>query len=52
MARLGVPRLVIKKILNHSDGGVTAVYDRYSYDDEKLDALTGWNNLIIVFRNP
>jgi hypothetical protein len=35
MAGMGIPRLVIAKILNHVEPGVTAVYDRHSYDNEK-----------------
>lgn len=41
-AGLGVDRLVIKKILNHVDGDITAVYDRHSYDSEKQKALNKW----------
>jgi len=42
MASIGVPRLVLAKILNHVERGVTAVYDRYSYDREKREALETW----------
>ncbi|MBP2302493.1 tyrosine-type recombinase/integrase [Azospirillum picis] len=42
MARLGVPRLVISKIENHAEGGVTKLYDRYAYEAEKRDALDRW----------
>lgn len=42
MAGLGVQRTVIKKILNHADPDITAVYDRYSYDVEKRAALDTW----------
>jgi integrase len=42
MAGMGVPRLVIGKILNHVESGVTRVYDRHSYDREKQEALTAW----------
>lgn len=42
MTALGIPRLVVAKILNHSDKGVTSIYDRHSYDTEKLDALKLW----------
>jgi integrase len=38
----GVPRLVVSKILNHVETGVTAVYDRHSYDPEKRPALDFW----------
>lgn len=42
MTSMGFPRLVIAKILNHADTGVTAVYDRSSYDIEKRQALAAW----------
>jgi hypothetical protein len=43
---LGVPRLVVSKILNHAESGVTAVYDRATYDPEKRDALESWGRLV------
>lgn len=39
MGSLGVTRFVIGKVLNHSDGSVTAIYDHHSYDKEKQQAL-------------
>jgi integrase len=42
MARLGVDRLVIGKVLNHAEGGVTKRYDRHRYDAEKRAALDRW----------
>ena len=42
MASAGVPRLVIGKVLNHVERGITAVYDRHTYDPEKLAALGKW----------
>ena len=42
MASAGVQRLVISKVLNHVERGVTAVYDRHSYDAEKQTALETW----------
>jgi integrase len=42
MARLGVDRLVISKVLNHAEGGVTQRYDRHRYDVEKRAALDRW----------
>lgn len=43
MASMGVSRLVISRILNHSERGVTAIYDRHSYDNEKRTALEAWD---------
>ena len=42
MTGSGTPRLVVSKILNHVEQGVTAVYDRHSYDAEKRRALNAW----------
>jgi integrase len=45
MARLGVPVHVTEAVLNHQSGtisGVTAVYNRYDYQDEKAKALDAW----------
>jgi integrase len=42
MTSIGISRLVVSKILNHAEPGVTAVYDRHSYDAEKRAALAAW----------
>lgn len=39
---LGISRLTVQKVLNHVEPGVTAVYDRHSYDGEKRAALDAW----------
>ncbi len=59
MARLGIPSHVRSLVLNHSprSRGVTdAVYNRYAYDKEKLEALTVWEaelaKLIVPDRRP
>ena len=39
MTGMGISRLTVKKILNHAERDVTAVYDRHSYDPEKRAAL-------------
>jgi len=43
MTSMGIARLVVSKILNHAESGVTAVYDRHSYDNEKRQALNAWS---------
>ena len=43
LARLGVDRFTLARILNHADREVTAIYDRYSYDAEKRRALRKWD---------
>jgi integrase len=42
MTGMGIPRLTVKKILNHVERDITAVYDRHSYDAEKQEALEAW----------
>jgi integrase len=42
MTGMGIARLTVSKILNHVESGVTAVYDRHSYDHEKREALEQW----------
>jgi len=46
MTSLGISRLVVGKILNHVERGVTAVYDRYSYDREKRAAVDLWTGAL------
>jgi integrase len=42
LARIGVDRQTVEKILNHSDGTVTAVCDRFDRLDERRKALDTW----------
>ena len=48
MASLGVSPFIVSLVLNHVSvrrGTVTGrVYDQYTYDNEKREALTKWNN--------
>jgi integrase len=51
MARIKVSPHVIEKILNHKTGiisGVAAVYNRYSYEEEKREALENWARAIVA----
>jgi hypothetical protein len=48
MTGMGIPRLVVGKILNHVEPGVTKVYDRHSYDKEKREALESWGKRLMV----
>ena len=55
MARLGIPLHVRSLVLNHSprSRGVTeAVYNRYAYDKEKLEALTAWEREVSRLVSP
>jgi integrase len=40
MGRLKVPRFIIDRVLNHTDASVGGVYDRFTYTEERLDAVT------------
>lgn len=43
MTALGIERLHVSKVLNHTDDGVTGkVYDQHDYYPEKMRALTVW----------
>lgn len=42
LARLGCPRVVQDRILNHVDNSVAAIYDRHSYDGEARAWLQKW----------
>src|SRR5712692_3077849 len=44
MGSLGVNRFTLSKVLNHSDKTVTAVYDRHTYDVEKIQAWEKWSD--------
>ncbi|MBM4345178.1 MAG: tyrosine-type recombinase/integrase [Deltaproteobacteria bacterium] len=50
MTGMGFSRLVVSKILNHVERGVTAVYDRHSYDREKREALEAWGRRVAELR--
>jgi integrase len=47
MTSIGISRRVVSKILNHAEPGVTAVYDRHSYDFEKRAALIAWSERLL-----
>ena len=44
MRSLGIDRLTVSKVLNHAEGGITQIYDRYAADPEKRRALQAWSN--------
>lgn len=50
VARLRHPPHVVEAVLNHTSGavsGVAAVYNRYSYLEEKTHALEAWGRFVI-----
>jgi integrase len=44
---LGIDRLVVSKLLNHAEGGVTKIYDRYTADPEQAAAMERWANRLL-----
>jgi integrase len=48
---MGIPRLTVSKLLNHVESGITAVYDRHGYDDEKRMALDAWSRKLEAIIN-
>jgi integrase len=44
----GIPRFTVGRILNHAEPGVTEIYDRYSYDKEKKEALEAWSKRLML----
>jgi len=52
MCGMGIPRLVVSKILNHVDNSITAIYDRHSYDTEKKNALEAWSKKLTQIISP
>ena len=44
MRSIGIDRLTVSKILNHSESGITRIYDRYAADPEKAAAMERWAN--------
>ncbi len=54
MTGISIPRLVVSKLLNHVEQGITSVYDRHSYDAEKRAALLKWEHQLreVLERKP
>jgi integrase len=46
MSKQGLGKDVRSRILNHKDLSVDAIYDRYSYFEEKAEALHGWHGFL------
>jgi integrase len=53
MASAGIAVSTISRVLNHAEGGVTKIYNRYSYGQEKRHALETWaRKLEGIIRKP
>jgi integrase len=52
MARLGVSRFVIGRVLNHSDRSVTGIDDRHAYLQEKRHGLAVWAGYLESLTRP
>jgi integrase len=42
LGKVGTPRFIIGRVLNHADNSVTGIYDRHEYLAEKREALERW----------
>lgn len=53
LAKLGCPRVVQDRILNHVDSSVSAIYDQHRYDAEARDWLQKWADYLeaLTMRN-
>jgi integrase len=51
LGKLGVPRLVVSKVLNHATSDVTSVYDQHDYEPEKRAALDRWTTHLLGIVN-
>jgi integrase len=52
MARLGVTRFIVARVLAHTDGEITGTYDRYEYLVEKRAALERWAAHVVGLLQP
>ena len=46
LGRLGVDLLIAERCLNHSLGGLVAIYDQHDYLDERRQALEKWSAVL------
>lgn len=54
MAKLGVPIHITERLMNHSSGaisGVAAIYNRYDYADEMMQAVKSYENELKIILN-
>ncbi len=51
MAEIGVTRFVIRQVLSHVEPGVTGVYDRHTYDPEKVEAISALGRRVMEIVN-
>lgn len=52
MAKLGIARFTLGRILNHADQSVTGIYDRHEYLTEKRQALDTWGEYLETLTRP
>lgn len=47
ITELGCPRIVVKRLLNHTSGNVTDIYIQNPYDDEAKDWWNRWSDHVL-----
>ena len=54
LARLRIPSEVIERAINHTSGnfaGVSGVYNRFEYGDERREAMEAWSRYVMAVVN-
>lgn len=51
LGRLGIDLLIAERCLNHSLGGLVAIYDQHDYLDERRNALKKWSCMITALES-
>ncbi len=49
---MGIPPYVVEKMLNHTFGGVMAVYNHATYDTERREGLEAWSSWLAKMVQP
>ena len=52
LGKIGIPSHVAELVLNHTKGGVEAIYDRHRYEREIASALSAWADHVGVITLP
>lgn len=50
LARLGIPKHIAERILNHKKEDLDGTYDLHEYFDEKRAALEQWEQRLLQFK--
>ncbi len=48
MTSMRIAASTVDRVLNHIESGVSGIYNRYSYDLEKREALDAWSRRLML----